>query len=285
MLWSIWCRSTLPDDREMTLSLRQCAIRGAKWLSIAGDILAGRRRGPRILIYHQVGSGSGLEMDVELDAFESQLDWMSDHGEIVSLDEAVNRIGDEDADHCFVLTFDDGHESLYQKAFPAMAERALPFLLYTTTAPLEGTQLLHDDPNMRLSSWDEIISMRESGLMMVGAHGHRHLDARDHDREVLDRDMRLCNDLIRKRLEVDPRHFAYPWGHRSDAAEPVVRELYETAAIGSGGDLRESTDVHRLPRIPVMLSDGSPSIFARKMWGGFRFETLLRSLRDRLRDN
>lgn len=267
----------------MTRSLRQRAIRGAKWLSMAGDILVGRRRGPRILIYHQVGSGSGLEMDVELDTFELQLDWMSDHGEIVTLDEALGRIGEDDADDCFVLTFDDGHESLYQKAYPAMAERGLPFMLYVTTAPLEGNRLLHDDPAMRLSSWDEIVSMRESGLMTVGAHGHRHLDAREHDRETLDGDMRLCNDLIRKRLDVDPRHFAYPWGHRSEAAEPVVRELYETAAIGSGGDLRQSTDVHRLPRIPVMLSDGSPSTFARKMWGGFRFETSLRSLRDRLR--
>lgn len=263
------------------MSGRSRALKGVKWASIAGDLAFGRRRGPRVLIYHQVGAGSGLEMDLVLEAFVAQLDWMSDHGQIVGLESALGRLGTEEADHSYVLTFDDGHRSLFEKAFPIMAERGLRFVLYVTTAPLETNRLLHDDPELQLSSWDEIGEMNESGLMTVGAHGHRHLDARDHGQEVLDRDLRECNELLRKRLAVEPRHFAYPWGHRSDAAEPSVRRLYETAAIGSGGDMDQSTDVHRLPRIPVMFSDGTLSMFARKMWGGFRLETVVRSLRDR----
>jgi peptidoglycan/xylan/chitin deacetylase (PgdA/CDA1 family) len=221
-------------------------------------------------------------MDLSPGAFSAQLDWMSDHGEIVSLDEALRRIGTPEGDKCYVLTFDDGHESLYRVAFPILAQRGIPFTLYVTTAPLEADLLLHGNPSFRLASWEEIRTMRESGLMTIGAHGHEHLDARAHDRDTLENDLRACNQLLRARLEVDPDHFAYPWGHASSEADRPVRSFYRTAAIGGGGALRRATDRHRLPRIPVMSSDHSLFVFSRKTWGGFRLERGLRSLRDQM---
>ncbi|HEX6222336.1 MAG TPA: polysaccharide deacetylase family protein [Acidimicrobiia bacterium] len=252
-----------------------------KWASVFTDLAIGKRSGPRILIYHQVGGGSGLEMDLEIEAFGAQLDWMLGHGEIVDLETAVSRRSEVDADRMYVLTFDDGHISLFRHAFPLMRELGIPFTLYVTTAPLESDRLLHGDPRMRLSSWDHLGEMRASGLMTVGAHGHGHLDARSNPRAVLEEDLARCNELLYLRLGVSPRHFAYPWGHRSDVAAPLVRRLYDSAVIGSGPDFDVGTDLHEIPRIPVMHSDGSSALFARKMWGGFRLETRLRAWRDR----
>ena len=264
------------------VSWRKYLIKAVKWASAIADLPMGRRKGPRILIYHQVGAGSGLEMDLKFDAFEAQLEWMTRHGEIVDLDEALARAGEPDSERIYVLTFDDGHISLFQHAFPLMHERRIPFTLYVTTAPLESDHLLHGDERMSLSSWDELGLMQQSGLMTVGAHSHRHLDARAHSQSVLQEDMEECNSLLRLRLGVEPLHFAYPWGHRSDVAEPIVKRLYRSAMIGSGPGIDWVTNLYRVPRIPVMRSDASLALFSRKMWGGFRTETRLRSLRDRV---
>ena len=259
-------------------------LKALKLASLLTDPAFGwRRRGPRILIYHQVGAESGLEMDVTIDDFEWQLDWMIRNGNIVDLETALARVGDPGSESMYVLTFDDGHRSLFHNAFPLMHERGLPFTLYVTTAPLESDRLLHGHTEMRLSSWEDIQRMHETGLMTIGAHGHRHLDARAHSRSVLEQDFERCNVLLRERLDIEPRHFAYPWGHRSRAAESLVRVLYQTAVVGSGPEFNATTDRHRIPRIPVMHSDGWSLLFARKMWGGFRLEVTLRSIRDLMR--
>ena len=261
---------------------RKSAIAAIKWLSAISDLAMGRRRGPRILIYHQVGARSGLEMDLEPEAFEMQLDWMTERGEIVDLDTALARWDTPGSDRLYVLTFDDGHLSLFENAFPLMVHRRVPFTLYVTTAPLESDGRLHGDERMALMSWDHLRAMQRSGLMTVGAHGHLHLDARIHPQSVLAEDIQRCNDLLMKRLGVEPRHFAYPWGHRSDAAEVLVKQHYHSAAIGSQAYPGGRIDIHRISRIPVMYSDGSAALFIRKMWGGFRLEAMLRSLKDRL---
>lgn len=263
-------------------AFRKVLLKAVKWASVGGDVLRGRRPGPRILIYHQVGAGSGLEMDVATADFLAQMRWIRDHGEPVALDDAIRRSGEPDSHRLYVVTFDDGHESLFEHAFPILKELAIPFTLYVTTGPLENSSPLHGDETMPVCSWEEVASMFESGLMTVGAHSHEHLDARAHPPDVLEHDMTLCNELIELRLGIVPSHFAYTWGIPSDTAAPLVARLYDSAVIGSGDGFDDSTDAHRIPRLPVMATDGSGVLFRRKMWGGFRLETKLRAMRDAL---
>lgn len=262
------------------MATRELALKVMKGASMVADLPFGPRRGPRILIYHQVGSGSGKEMDVPLEAFERQVEWMAGNGRFVALDD-VNGASDDAAD-IFVLTFDDGHQTLYTKAFPLLVDLGVPFTLFITTGPLEERRPLHGDPTMPLVSWPQVSEMLASGLMTVGSHSHEHLDARAHGTAKLEADLSRCDSIIESRVGVRPIHFAYPWGHWSSAADPLVRQRYEAAYVGSGPSIGPRDDRHRVPRIPVMASDSPLSVFARKMWGGFRLETTLRRYRDQL---
>jgi peptidoglycan/xylan/chitin deacetylase (PgdA/CDA1 family) len=259
---------------------RRVFIRTAKWVSAATDLAIGKRAGPRILIYHQVGENTPFEMNIEMEAFEAQIDWLQANGEIVDLKTAVERIGHSDADRTFTLSFDDGHLSIFKTAFPVLLERNVPFTLYLTTHPLEGKHLLHGDERMPLVSWDQVGRMLESDLITVGAHSHEHLDMRFQDEASAARDLEACDRLIEERLGFSPRHFAYPWGHWSKTVDPLVQNRYDTAVIGSGPSITDGSQIHRLSRIPVMASDAHIRLFARKIWGGFRFESGLRRLRD-----
>jgi hypothetical protein len=115
----------------------------------AADIPFRTRPGPRILIYHQVGSGLGRQMEVTTNAFEFQLTWLLDNGSIVSLDEALERAGEPDSHKLYVLTFDDGYRDVYTTAFPLLRAARVPFLVYATTEPIETGRAM--TPEARLS--------------------------------------------------------------------------------------------------------------------------------------
>lgn len=264
------------------MTAKKMLLKTTKWLSTAADLPFGQRSGPRILIYHQVGAAHGLEMNVGLKAFESQLDWLLSDGEIVDLNQAVEMIGMPGDEHRYVLTFDDGHVSLFEAAFPLLKRKGVPFTLFVTTEPMEQGIPLHGDSRMPMVSWGQIREMLDSGLVTIGAHSHAHLDMRAHSENAIAKDLDHCNTILKERLKVAPRHFAYPWGHWSEAADGAVRARYETATVGSGSGIAADFDVHKLTRIPIMASDSNPRLFQRKMWGGFRLETKLRSGRDRL---
>jgi peptidoglycan/xylan/chitin deacetylase (PgdA/CDA1 family) len=268
-------------DAIVVLSSRDLLITAVKWASLLTDPLAGPRHGPRILIYHQVGAGSGLEMDVSVHALRRQLGWLEGHGRVVDLETALSGLGDPDSNDMYVLTFDDGHAGVFEHAYPLLSERGLPFTLYLTTGPMDGGGSLHDDARMHLLSWREVEKMMGSGLVTIGAHTHEHLDMRHHDEERLRHDLAMCDSLLESRLGVKPRHFAYPWGHWSAIGDRLVREFYDSAVLGGGRGIRPGDDLYMLHRVPVMASDND-SLFRRKMWGGFRLENGLRDLRDSL---
>ena len=82
------------------------------------ELAAKRRPGPRILIYHLVGTNLGREMEVATETFANQIRYLQAEGSIVSLGDAVSRIGMPGDDRLFVLTFDDGYANCLSRAAP-----------------------------------------------------------------------------------------------------------------------------------------------------------------------
>ncbi|WP_421950557.1 polysaccharide deacetylase family protein [Pelagibacterium sp.] len=62
--------------------------------------------------------------------------------DIVDLDEAVGRIGAEEAKPFIVLTFDDGYRDNLVHALPILRKHAAPFTLYVPTGLIDGVGLV-----------------------------------------------------------------------------------------------------------------------------------------------
>ena len=246
----------------------------AKAVFAAADFVLPRLRGPRILIYHQVGTDLGREMEVLEADFLAQLDWLQDNGEIVDLDTAQSVRQTPGAEKLFVLTFDDGYRDLYEVAFPHLASRRVPFVLYLTTEHIE-TQSPLSHPLARPLTWAQINNMLDSGLLTIGAHTHTHPDVRSLGPHEFVRELDRSNDLIERRANRRPRHFAYPWGYWSAAADHLVRERYESAALGAPTRSAAFTDPYLIPRLPVQRSDGV-FFFRARMRRGLRWEEHVR---------
>jgi len=230
--------------------------------------------GPRILIYHQVGSGSGRQMDVSVEMFARQLEWLKKNGRIVSLEKALAQADSPEAEKNFVLTFDDGYEDMYRNAFPLLKEGSIPFTLYLTTRPIEEGEPLA--PGDRPLSWEQVGEMVETGLVTVGSHTHSHPDLRLLSPPEVEGELATADSLIERRIGVAPAHFAYPKGYWAPQAEEFVRSRYDTAVLGAGQPVTASSDRHRLHRVPVQRSDGF-FFFVRKLRRGMRLEEWARS--------
>jgi peptidoglycan/xylan/chitin deacetylase (PgdA/CDA1 family) len=246
----------------------------AKSAFAAADLLIPRLGGPRILIYHQVGSGRTHEMNVTVEAFRRQLDWLRTHAEIVGLEEAVKRRDEPDSSRLFVLTFDDGYADVFNNAFPILEERGIPFTLYLTSGPIENPSEFPAWPGEALA-WGQVGSMIDSGLVTVGAHTHTHVDLRQVGEQAVADELDRSNALITDRIGVFPAHFTYPKGWWARHAHEAVCARYLTATVGGGESITKSSDLHMLPRVPVQRSDAG-ALFGRKMQTGGRVEAAIR---------
>jgi len=242
----------------------------------AADLFIPSPTGPRLLIYHQVGTGSNLQMDVKVGDFEWQLDWLAANREVVDLETAVEQWAEAGSDRLVVLTFDDGYLDLYSTAYPMLLARDMPFTLYLATEMIESANMgAGVNGAHQYLTWEMVNEMKGSGLVEIGAHTHTHRDLRNIDEKEIRSELATSDDLIAARTGVNPRHFAYPWGYWSPRADTVVMERYVTAVLGAAVRSDRAPLPHRLHRFPVQLSDGK-RFFEKRLEGGLMAEELVR---------
>jgi peptidoglycan/xylan/chitin deacetylase (PgdA/CDA1 family) len=233
-----------------------------------------RRRGGVILIFHRVGGGSGLEIDLDPGRFEEQITHIGDTAG--SLTDVV------EGRPVVVVTFDDGTADFAEHVLPILTRHNVPATLYLATAFIEEQRPFpHNGTPL---SWHTLRDCISTGLVTVGSHTHTHvlLDrlAPHEIASELDRSIGLIED----RLGVTPAHFAYPKALLGSAdAQAAVRTRFATAAIaGTRPNVPGRIDPHRLYRSPIQRSDGM-KYFRRKLEGGMRLEDDLRRTLNRVR--
>ena len=109
-----------------------------------------QRRG-LILRYHSVVPGDQASplyvhpsLAVPVDAFERQIAYLSEHYEVVSLDELLTRVhdGSRRSKPWVAITFDDGYRDNYLYAFPILHKYGAKCLFYLTVDCIGGSGIL-----------------------------------------------------------------------------------------------------------------------------------------------
>jgi peptidoglycan/xylan/chitin deacetylase (PgdA/CDA1 family) len=246
----------------------------AKSVFAVGDLFTSRPPGPRLLIYHQVGTDHGHQMEVDEAHFARHLTWLERERELVDLDTAISRWEEPGSDRLVVITFDDGYRDVYTTAFPVLRARGVPFVLYVSTG-LVGvssvTRAFAGDP----LSWDHLAEMVSTGLVTVGAHTHSHPDMRGITVPQAEEELERSDGIIEANVGVTPEHFAYPYGFWSETADELVRGRYATAVLGGTPRHSARLDPHLIHRYPVQKSDGD-LFFRARVRRGLKLEEAVR---------
>ncbi|HEX5615212.1 MAG TPA: polysaccharide deacetylase family protein [Acidimicrobiia bacterium] len=261
------------------------ARRGLKVFAAGADVVRPRPSGVVVLIYHRVGGGSGLEIDLPEPVFDEQMATLAASRRTTTIDDALAALAGPSpgaAHDLVVVTFDDGTADVVDVALPVLVRHRVPALLYVSTDFVESGR---EFPfGGRPASWAALRDAISTGFLTVGSHTHTHalLDRAspaDAERE-LDRSI----ELIGERLGVRAEHFAYPKAlPGSPAAAALVRSRFRSAALaGTRPNRYGRTDPYRLARTPIQTSD-APPWFRRKLAGGMRTEDDLRRVLNRFR--
>jgi peptidoglycan/xylan/chitin deacetylase (PgdA/CDA1 family) len=267
--------------------------RTVKVASASADRLRPPVPGVVILIYHRVGGGTSLEIDLDPGVFNAQMAALAASKRVVSLGTALERLdapanGNDAGKTSVVVTFDDGTSDFTDVAVPILERHGVSVTLYAATAFIEDGVEFSD--NGRPVSWAALRDACATGLVEVGSHTHRHL--------LLDRvspgeaaaELDRSAGLIGERLGRHALDFAYP---KAVAGTPEVARLvhdrFRSAALAgtrvnpyrASGSARH-TDPQHLARSPIQVSDGM-EYFERKVAGGMALEDSFRRIVNRAR--
>jgi peptidoglycan/xylan/chitin deacetylase (PgdA/CDA1 family)/O-antigen ligase len=249
----------VPARRDRPTSAAVLRKAASAWALPVG-LLSPRRPGDVvILLYHRVGSGD-RDIDVPLESFRAQLAELVERERVRTLDEALADGGG------VVVTFDDGYRDFAEHAAPVLSEHRVPATLYLATGLVDGA-------GREGMSWTELRDITTDGLITVGSHTHGHVDLRSASEAEAEAEMARSKDLIEDRLGRPCRHFAYPWGVGSPAADRTARRLFDSAALRWGTNRAGRTDPYRLGRTPVFSTDGR-ILFRAKVRGRLDGEAL-----------
>ena len=195
-----------------------------------------------ILCYHRLGTGQS-KMIVASAQFEAQLDWLArNHYTVLRLSELNAFLAGRQAlpQRAVVITFDDGYESVYRHAFPALKKHGFSGTLFVYSDFIESRDGLR---------WSQLQEMAASGLIDIQAHSksHRNLIERspaESDliyRRNIETETLQPRTLLERRLApsgVKVRHYAYPFGDANDTVlEALQRNGYELGVtVNPGGN-------------------------------------------------
>jgi peptidoglycan/xylan/chitin deacetylase (PgdA/CDA1 family) len=264
--------------------VRAVAQRALKTTAALADRLRGPDRGIVVLIYHRVGAGSGLQLDLPTATFEAQMAELAAAGSVTTLDRALELLAAPEPPNPdpVVVTFDDGPADFADTTLPILERHGIPATMYLATAYLEEQRpFSYGAPPM---SWAAMRDTLTSGLVTVGSHTHTHaLLDRIPEVQIVE-ELTTSVGMIEDNLGVTPVHFAYPKSvPPTSAADRLVREWFHSAALaGTKPNPYGSTDPFRLARSPIQAGD-EMRWFRAKVAGGMGFEDDVRRTVNRWR--
>lgn len=216
--------------------------------------LEAERRAPVIVLtYHRIADTRPNAWTCPNEAFQAQVRWMADHGDLVSLAEAQRRIRDGNPRLAFCITFDDGYAESLDRAYPLLLREHIPFTTFLSTHHvLTREPFEHDlERGDRFPPFgvEEARDLARQGVE-IGSHTRSHADvARIADPDALrDEVVTSGRDLAAAvGTSVERFAFAFGWHHNlSNEAFRIAQEAGYLAACScyGGYNLPGDDDFH-----------------------------------------
>ncbi len=187
----------------------------------------GEIKAPILLYHHIEGETSTSRYQVSVPDFREQMNILLELGYRpipISLFLDALLEGKEIPEKPVVITFDDGHESVYENAFPIMNELGFPGVFYIVA------NRINNSPGF--VNVEELKELVEAGWE-IGSHGYTHADLTiNHD--IVYAEVASSKIDLEKALSTSVDTFAYPFGKIDPfIAEKIINYQYR-AGLGLG---------------------------------------------------
>ena len=224
-----------------------------------------------IIMYHSVSPNADPEnrLVVSPGTFERQMRYLKNHKyNVVSLKEVAYLLTHnvKIPSKTIAITFDDGYRDNFQYAFPVLKKYNLPATIFIILNEVGRSQ------QDRLS-WEEIIIMRDSGLITFGSHALGpepliNIKSADELKRQIFESKRLLEDKLKEKVDI----FSYAGGMHNDAIKNLVAEAgYKIAVVTNPGKKFPNNDVLALKRLRISENAKNLFIFWIETSGYYNF--------------
>ena len=241
------------------------------YAAAAGWRGSGRRR-VVAFVYHRVTDALRDSVTVGVRQFATQIRYLSDHYQIVRLEDViVAGAAAAGAGPLVAITFDDGYLDNYENAAPILAKHRVHATFFVSTDHVEQNLPFEHDlqklgyglPNM---NWDQIREMQAAGFSF-GSHTARHANLAQVDAETAREELIRSKAALERELRLDRVMFAYPFGKREDITPERARQIEEAGyacnCSAYGGANEWPVDRWNIRRIGVNHQFDLPALKAR----------------------
>ena len=159
-----------------------------------------------------------------------------------------------------LITIDDGFLSFYQKAWPVLKEKKIPFILFVNTESVGRSGYM---------TWIQIKEIAKEDFVHIGNHSYSHEYLVDKDKKYISDDIKRSILDFKNNLGKNSEFFSYPFGEYSVEFKKIIKDLKFKFAFGQhSGVVDETKDFFELPRFPINEKYGELK----------RFKTILNTL-------
>jgi peptidoglycan/xylan/chitin deacetylase (PgdA/CDA1 family) len=151
----------------------------------------------------------------------------------------------------FVITFDDGYQSVYSEAFPLLREYGMCATVFLTVGEhgsARGTDRLPSLGYRPMLSWEEIREMRKDGFIF-GAHTLTHPDLTRLPFDRMETEIVRSKIIIEERLGSAVTSFAYPYGRYNPHSYAIAQQCFTCACSDELGLMTVESDPYALERV------------------------------------
>jgi peptidoglycan/xylan/chitin deacetylase (PgdA/CDA1 family) len=214
-----------------------------------------------ILAYHRVGPTVADSMTITTAVFEAQLQYLQENGyTVIPLRSLIDyRLGKAPAPppRSVVITFDDGHRSVYEVALPLIRKYHVPVTLFIYPSAISNSHAPY------AMSWEQLGELVDTGLFDVQSHTYWHPNFKREKQRLAPAEYSklVATQLQKSRAALEKRFaghvdlLAWPFGIYDDDLLESARQAGYTAAFSIDG--RQSRDQDRMLALPRYLMNNS----------------------------
>ncbi len=270
--------------------LRRLAIGGyyvasLPWRKYQMRKLRAQRRVPVVsLYYHRIADDRATPWTQSFANFARQMRWLKRHFDLVSLEEAQQRLRQGNTRPTVHITFDDGYAANCEQAIPLLLEEKIPCTYFVTTHYImRGLPFPHDvarGQRLAPNTLEQIRAMAQSGIE-IGAHTRTHPDlGKISERGRLHDEVIGAGEELQQAIGKPVRYFAFPFGQRRNlnpsAFHLAYEAGYEAVCSAFGGYNFPGIDPFHIQRIPVedalIPMINRVTLDPRKLWSVRQYE-------------
>lgn len=227
-----------------------------------------------VLLYHRVDHSNDF-IATKPDVFRRHLQYLAERGwRSMSLKEfeACSKAGQDFPDRRFLLTFDDGYDSLAHTAAPIMEEFEFSGVAFICPHFMarDGTAYAgrRDELYKGFLNWEQARSLQASGTLEFQSHSHTHSNFAEFTATEIADDLLLSVNILSQELRL-PRHYfrhlAWPWGNSTREWRMIAQNLgFEFQYTVARTSFQKNGTVLEIPR--VCFDAQAFEAFQRQFW-------------------